>query len=186
MPEVVVETGVASGRSSTAILTALAENNKGRLYSIDLPHFYDGHEPTYKRTSEGNDELQGYVPKGKEPGWLVPKEYRDRWELILGDSNVELKKLVERLPQIDLFYHDSEHTYKTMMYEFDATWEKIGSEGYLLADDIRWNDSWKDFLAKHTGKYKASTTEISVFLRSNKLISQIRISMIGYGALTEQ
>jgi glycosyltransferase involved in cell wall biosynthesis/predicted O-methyltransferase YrrM len=152
-PDTVVETGVASGRSSTAILTALKENNKGKLYSVDLPHFYEGDAPTYKKTSEGNDELQGYVPQGKEPGWLVPSELRDRWELTLGDSNVELKKVVGKLDSIDLFYHDSEHSYETMMFEFTETWDKIRKEGYLLADDIRWNDSWKDFLAKHQGTY---------------------------------
>jgi hypothetical protein len=103
--------------------------------------------------SEGNDELQGYVPQGKEPGWLVPSELRDRWELTLGDSNVELKKVVGKLDSIDLFYHDSEHSYETMMFEFTETWDKIRKEGYLLADDIRWNDSWKDFLAKHQGTY---------------------------------
>lgn len=36
-PEIVVETGVASGLSSAYILQALEENRKGKLYSIDLP-----------------------------------------------------------------------------------------------------------------------------------------------------
>ncbi len=48
-PENIIETGVASGRSSMAILSALKDNKKGRLYSIDLPQFYAGEEPEHFR-----------------------------------------------------------------------------------------------------------------------------------------
>jgi len=40
-PEVVVETGVANGVSSSFILKALDRNSRGRLYSIDL-HYREG------------------------------------------------------------------------------------------------------------------------------------------------
>ncbi|MFC1897710.1 hypothetical protein ACFLX8_04000 [Chloroflexota bacterium] len=36
-PDVVVETGIASGVSSSYILCALEENKDGQLYSIDIP-----------------------------------------------------------------------------------------------------------------------------------------------------
>lgn len=36
-PDIVVETGVAQGVSSTFILQALEDNGRGQLYSIDLP-----------------------------------------------------------------------------------------------------------------------------------------------------
>ena len=36
-PEIVVETGVSIGTSSSFILQALEDNKKGHLYSIDLP-----------------------------------------------------------------------------------------------------------------------------------------------------
>jgi len=57
-PEIVIETGVFEGHSSLAILLALEENNKGCLYSIDLP------SPS--------------LPLGKEPGWIVPEHLRKR------------------------------------------------------------------------------------------------------------
>jgi len=38
-PAVVVETGVASGTSSSYILRALDRNSQGRLYSIDVPWY---------------------------------------------------------------------------------------------------------------------------------------------------
>jgi hypothetical protein len=38
-PDIVVETGVARGASSSFILCAMHENGKGHLYSIDLPPY---------------------------------------------------------------------------------------------------------------------------------------------------
>ena len=155
-PEIVVETGVASGRSSSAILQAISENKKGTLHSVDLPHFYEGTAPTFKETDEGNMELQGYVPAGKEPGWLIPESLRSNWRLILGDSKVELPKLVSTLSQIDIFYHDGEHNYETMTKEFALVWEKIPVGGFLLADDIDWNTAWSEFCTAHKGSYQFS------------------------------
>lgn len=148
-PEIVVETGVASGRSSAAILDALHKNEKGKLYSIDLPLFYDEEAPERFTTHEGNSELKGFVPNGKEPGWLIPDHLRARWELILGDSNIELPKLIERIPSVDIFYHDGDHSYETMSYEFDALWKKMPMGGFLFSDDTKWNDAWKEFVAQH-------------------------------------
>ena len=149
VPEVIVETGVASGRSSAAILDALEKNGKGKLYSIDLPLFFDASGPERFTTHEGNSELTGFVPQGKEPGWLIPDHLRPRWELILGDSNVELPKLLARLPVVDIFYHDGDHSYETMSYEFKTLWEKIPVDGFLFSDDTKWNDAWKEFVARH-------------------------------------
>lgn len=151
-PEVVVETGVASGRSSSAILLALAKNDFGKLYSIDLPQHYSSVAPETYLTPEGNTELKGFVPEGREPGWLVPSRLRSRWELILGDSKVELPKLLAQLPKLDIFYHDSDHSYESMMFEFEQAWPKIPAGGLLLSDDIGWNKSWPDFVSKVGGQ----------------------------------
>lgn len=147
-PEVVVETGVASGRSSSAILYALSQNNKGQLYSIDLPKYYQD-KPKRYQTEENNSELAGFLPPGVKPGWLVPEELCNRWELFLGDSREELPKLLVRLGKIDIFYHDSEHSYQNMMFEFCSIWPKLTKGGYLLSDDIKWNNAYNDFKSKN-------------------------------------
>lgn len=144
-PEIVLETGVASGRSSMAILSALNANNFGTLYSIDLPQFFTS-EPTTYRTHEGNNELTGFVPAGKQPGWLVPQELRGRWSLILGDAKLELVKLLPSLKKIDVFYHDSDHSGEHMQFEFDSVYPKVVEKGYVLSDDVSWNDAWKNFI----------------------------------------
>lgn len=145
-PEFVIETGVASGRSSMTILSALRDNEKGRLYSVDLPQFYASETPESFTTSEGNQELRGFVPEGKQPGWLVPDELRSRWELILGDSNEELPKLFARIPNIDMFYHDGDHSYSTMKFELQEAWGRLPGGGLLLSDDVDWNNAWKEFV----------------------------------------
>src|SRR5579862_2322636 len=52
-PELVVETGVASGVSSAYILLALERNRKGTLHSVEVGD-------------------TAYLPPGKENGWVVP------------------------------------------------------------------------------------------------------------------
>ena len=50
--------------------------------------------------------------------------------------------------KVDLFLHDSEHTYETMMFEFTTVWDYLVQGKPLLSDDIHWNDSFGDFCKK--------------------------------------
>ena len=151
-PQNIMETGVASGRSSSAILEALKENGEGNLFSIDLPKFYEGQSEIYL-TEEGRPEHTGFVPKGKEPGWLVPQELRGRWKLTLGDSKEELPKLLKELGKVDIFYHDSDHSYQAMMNEFETVWPFIPEGGVLLSDDVKGNNAFHDFVKKINPKF---------------------------------
>ena len=60
------------------------------------------------------------IPPGKEAGWMIPDELRPRWQLVLGRSQEELPPLLDRLGAIDLFVHDSEHSYECMHFEFQT------------------------------------------------------------------
>lgn len=114
-PEVVVETGVCYGASSAYILQALSENQRGELYSIDLGNASD--EPP-------ND-------------FFIPRRLMDRWHLIIGDSKQELPRLLARLGRIDLFHHDSLHTYEHMMWEYDTAFAHLNADGVLSSHDVR-------------------------------------------------
>ncbi len=151
-PTVIIETGVASGRSSWAILQALKDNNQGKLYSIDFPQFFKGNTPEMFLEETGHPEFRGFVPEGKMPGWLVPQELRPRWELILGKSSEKLPELLEKLGSIDIFYHDSDHSYENMMFEFETAWPNILRGGFLLSDDVKRNDAFMDFANKNNIK----------------------------------
>lgn len=139
MPEVVVETGVKYGRSSSFILQALEDNGKGKLYSIDLPNV--------KYVSKGevhSDELES----GLSTGFLVPERLRKNWDLRLGDARLELPSLLNSVGLIDFFYHDSIHTYEHMSFEMNLAWAHLRKGGLLIVDDPDWNDALKDFSAK--------------------------------------
>ncbi len=133
-PEVVVETGVGSGVSSTFYLNAMERNGKGHLYSIDLPL--------------PNERL---LPEERRTGWLVPEEIRDRWELTLGDAKAELPALLSRLDEVDCFYHDSDHSHEHMTWEFTTAFPHVRPGGLVLSDDITNNAAWEEFAAAHAG-----------------------------------
>lgn len=141
-PDIVLETGVASGLSSAYILCALEENNKGRLFSIDLPY------EVGKTYAEGYFKPEGEiwpVPKGEQPGWIIPGELRHRWELIIGRSSEKLPPLLEQLKSMDIFLHDSEHSYENMKWEYQTIWPYLKEGGLLLSHDIDRNGAFSEF-----------------------------------------
>ena len=144
-PDTVVETGVCNGFSSAFILQSLEKNKRGKLYSIDLPEI-EGE--TYGSDSFWEGKGGAVVPKGKESGWLIPDDLRSRWKLILGKTQDELPKLVEKLSSIDIFIHDSEHSYETMSFEYNRAWPKLKKGGILFSHDIQWNRAFFDFAEK--------------------------------------
>ncbi len=128
-PNVVVETGVSSGVSSTFILQGLKDNQRGTLYSIDEP----------------NADPSAALPEGLSSGWLIPHWLRDRWKLSLGRSSELLPPLLAKLKMMDLFLHDSEHSYENMMFEFKTAWKFLRDGGLLLSHDVFWNSAFSDF-----------------------------------------
>lgn len=116
-PSVIVETGVERGNTSFYILKALQTNAKGRLYSIDFP-----------------------VPGTEDAvGELVPPSLRERWSLSFGIGLEEMRRLRREIPEIDMFLHDSDHSYHNQIaeYRFALSWLKKG--GILVSDDVENN-----------------------------------------------
>jgi predicted O-methyltransferase YrrM len=137
-PDAVVETGCFSGWDSAVILEALAQNGHGRLYSVDLPLKPGQRDPRLPG---------GGLPPGLGPGFLVPPALRARWTLILGDVREELPPLLRRLGSIDLFFHDSDHRYTHMMWEYSTVWPHLAPGGLLVSDDISLHTALWDFAA---------------------------------------
>jgi predicted O-methyltransferase YrrM len=141
-PRVAVETGVCNGVSTAFVLLALERNGAGELHSIDLPEVA-GEE--YEAGTFWDGKGGAVIPPGKEPGWMVPSELRDRWHLVLGRSQDELPGLLERVGEIDFFMHDSEHSYECMSFEFREAWKALRAGGVLVADDVNVNTAWEEF-----------------------------------------
>lgn len=133
-PKTIVQCGVCNGMSSAFIMLGLAKNGAdGELYAIDIPPVFNASDPAW--TIPG--KVYGVViPEGKTSGWMVPEAYGDRFTIQTGDSKLLLPKLVDSLPAIDMFYHDSNHTYEHMMFEFRQAKRKLTPGGLIIADDI--------------------------------------------------
>lgn len=135
-PEIVVETGVFYGALSAVILCAMEKNDRGFLYSIDYPVESDG-LPSEMR------------------GGLVPARLRSRWQLILGDSRVELPALLGKLKRIDAFNHDSQHTTQHMTWEYETAWPTLNNGGFLSSHDVLMTPSWGSFCRRHADAISA-------------------------------
>ena len=127
-PKNVIETGVAYGLSSLYILKSLKDNNFGTLYSIDSIF-----RPWQTREMIGS---------------IILEELRDKWKLLIGKSSEKLPEIFNELDQVDIFIHDSLHTYENMMLEFQHAFQKIKHNGIIISDDILGNDAFYDFVTE--------------------------------------
>lgn len=141
-PQVVVETGVCNGLSSAVILKALAENAHGRLLSVDLPEYTD---PAMNLTPFWDGKAGAAVPSSERPGWLVEPPLDKRWTLTLGRSQEVLRPLLAEAGPIDVFIHDSEHSYENQFFEFTEGFAALRPGGVLVATDIAWSEAYNDF-----------------------------------------
>jgi len=146
-PRTIVQTGVCNGLSSAFMVLALAKNGAdGKLRAVDRPPIFNPRDPTW--TIKG--KVYGIViPEGKTSGWMVPDAYQDRFEVRKGGARTLLSRLVDDVDSIDLFYHDSNHTYNHMMFEFKEAKRKLKPGGLVVADDVSWNASVWDFADEH-------------------------------------
>jgi hypothetical protein len=140
-PRLILESGVLHGMTSGFLLEAIAKNRQGQLISVDLPSVFG--EPTANK-----DGYSGSLPEGKQSGWLVPERLKKYWHLKLGSSSDVLPKLNLKQP-LDLFIHDSDHTYETMWFELNYGWAALAPGGILICDNIEANASFHNFCKKH-------------------------------------
>jgi predicted O-methyltransferase YrrM len=138
-PRIVIETGVANGVTSTFILQALEANGKGELHSIDLPPLA--------------------VYGGSEVGSLVPQNLRHRWRLHLGSSRRLLPPLVKRAGKVDLFVHDSLHSYHNVKRELRVVSRHLSPEGIVVVDNIANNSAFTEWARKHQPKFQSVVRE---------------------------
>ena len=124
----VVETGVAYGWSSLALLLSLAQRAGSRLVSTDMP--YPGME---------NEKYVGCV---------VPPRLRGGWELIRRADRDALPGVLKKLGAIDMSHYDSDKSYAGRMWAYDRLWKHTRPGGYLVSDDIGDNAAFADFSAR--------------------------------------
>jgi predicted O-methyltransferase YrrM len=126
-PTLVVETGVAAGWSSRAILEALDANGNGSLYSSDFPYFR-------------LENPERYV------GLVVPTEVRKRWHLDIRGDRRALPDIVGLVDRIDLFHYDSDKSSSGRRFAIDTVVSKLSPDAAILMDDIQDNVFFRDWV----------------------------------------
>lgn len=171
-PETVVETGVYSGVSTVSTLLALDRNEIGTLHSLDAgaellaggggsrtgldgtgTEFYERGRPSCSEA--GSHEL----PPDRDPGWIIPDDLRDPWELTIGRSRRDLPELLADVGEIDLFFHDSEYSTTGMLFEFELAWEWLRNGGVVLSPHVDRNDAFETFAAERDCVHGLSSYE---------------------------
>jgi predicted O-methyltransferase YrrM len=142
-PSVVIESGGFIGMSSAFILKAFADEKlaTSKLYSI-----------------EWSEEC--------EQGALIPDELRfasGGFVPMRGKVEDFLKR--DQLPRsIDMFLHDSSHSYRHMLWEFHQFWPRLRDGGLLVSHDVQMNAAFPEFVVntyahdKKTGRRDAQRT----------------------------
>jgi predicted O-methyltransferase YrrM len=123
-----IETGVAYGWSSLALLLSLSKDGPHRLISIDMPYPKLNNEP--------------YV------GCVVPERMRSSWTIVREPDVTGLNKALAALPQIDVCHYDSDKSYSGRMFAYPKLWGALRPGGVLISDDIDDNTGFRDFCTR--------------------------------------
>lgn len=144
----VIETGVAFGWSSLAILSALDGREDARLASVDMP--YPG---------RGNEAVVGIA---------VPKALRDNWKLVRLPDRPGISRAIDALGgQLDLAHYDSDKSWHGRMYALPLLWAALKPGGLLLMDDIQDNMAFAEFI-------EAKGLEVAVTSSGGKFVGITR------------
>lgn len=160
-PDTVVETGVWHGVSTASVLLALAANDRGSLHSLapsarptggagDRFGGRDGFERHLRRKRPSCAEPGSHrLPPGREPGWILPDDLRERWRVTPGRPTRRLPGLLDGIGPVELFVHDSVHSASGMAFEFALAWEHLAPGGVLVSPHVDWNDAFDTFVDEH-------------------------------------
>ena len=124
-PRNLVESGVASGVSSTFLLLGIKANLKGVLHSIDFP--------VVRKGTRGNESWA--IPQGMSSGWAVPTKLRNRWDLRQGRSEDILRPLLEEIGTLNLYCHDSPVDVRHFEFEMKSIRKHLGHGSLVVADN---------------------------------------------------
>ena len=115
--KLIIETGVANGITTNAIMNALEESGaSGELHSFDV-------------LPETN---KAYVGEGN---W--------NFHLLEGKStHNQIKSVVSSLPKVDIWVHDSNHGYRWQKFEYLLALSVLNKNGILISDDIDASSAW--------------------------------------------
>lgn len=137
-PGTVLETGVAAGWSSCAILQALERNQAGHLKSSDFPYFRI-------------ENPERYI------GLLVPDALKHRWTLAIRGDRQNLPELLDEVTQVDLVHYDSDKSRPGREWFARQITPFLRPGSVIIWDDIVNNLAFRDRSATAAESYVLDT-----------------------------
>lgn len=124
-PRTLVESGVASGVSSTFLLLGTRANSFGTLHSIDFPVARSGRR----------DNESWAIPPGMSSGWAIPEAIRGGWDLRPGKSEALLVPLLAEVETLDFYCHDSPVDVRHFRFEMEAIKKHLKPGSLVVSDN---------------------------------------------------
>ena len=125
--KLIIETGVANGITTNAIMKALEESGaNGELNSFDVL-------PETRKAYSGGGNWKFHLLKEK-------------------NAHKQIKSVVSSLPKVDVWVHDSNHGYRWQKFEYLLALSVLGKNGILISDDIDASSAWGDLAKTHFRK----------------------------------
>lgn len=135
----VIETGVAYGWSSLAILAALEGREGAHLVSVDMPY-----------PKMNNDDFVGIV---------VPDRLRKNWELVRQPDRNGLRAALALVGgSIDLCHFDSDKSYYGRQFAYPLLWDALSPGGIFISDDIQDNLAFQEFIEAKGAPFAVTTS----------------------------
>lgn len=139
-PEHVIETGVAAGFSTEAILAAMTANGKGTLHSSDFPYF---------RLSSPEEHI----------GTLVSDAHKDRWQLHLRGDRGNLPVILREAGPVGLFHYDSDKSRRGRRFGLKAIRPALEPDAIVVMDDIHNNLFFHDLVSEEGRPWAVTGSE---------------------------
>ena len=125
--KLIIETGVANGITTNAIMKALEESGAGgELHSFDVL-------PETNKAYLGDGNWNFHLLKGK-------------------NTHNQIKSVVNSLPKVDVWVHDSNHGYRWQKFEYLLALSVLNKNGILISDDIDASSAWGELAKTHFRK----------------------------------
>jgi predicted O-methyltransferase YrrM len=124
-----IETGVAYGWSSLALLLSFRARTDSCLVSTDRP---------YPGTNSGR-----YV------GCVVPESLKRGWHLIRRADKEALPEALKILTEIDICHYDSDKSRKGRQWAYPLLWDALKPGGFFVSDDVGDNLAFRHFCHRH-------------------------------------
>ncbi len=128
----IVETGVAFGWSTLALLLAVGERDGAHVFSVDLPHCFNTPD---RRWRDGD----GWV------GAAVPHALRKRWTVFMMADREGLPRALRAAAPVDLAHYASDLSPEGCAFGYAAIWRSLREGGAFIADAVERSPAFRRF-----------------------------------------